>query len=60
MGHPADYLEIDEENEFTSSDLEKVFTGHPKYSRRWLKKYKQKGQIPFALVLPKEKRLIFW
>ena len=43
MGHPADYFEIDEENEFTSSDLEKVFTGHPKYSRRWLKKYKEKA-----------------
>ncbi|MDC0509316.1 hypothetical protein OAO31_03375 [Gammaproteobacteria bacterium] len=45
MGHPADYFEIDEENEYTSTDLEKVFTGHPKYSNQWLRKYKEKARL---------------
>jgi len=44
MGHPADYFEINEENEFTSSDLEKLFTGHPKYSKRWLQKYRERAK----------------
>lgn len=36
MGHPSDYFPVDEESEYAAPDLEKVFTGHPKYSRRWL------------------------
>jgi len=36
MGHPSDYFPIDEESEYAAPDLEKVFIGHPKYSKRWL------------------------
>ncbi len=36
MGHPSDYFPVDEESEYAAPDLEKVFIGHPKYSRRWL------------------------
>ncbi len=36
MGHPSDYFPVDEESEYAASDLEKVFIGHPKYSRQWL------------------------
>lgn len=36
LGHPADYFMINDDRELASPDLEKVFTGHPKYSNNWL------------------------
>ena len=36
LGHPADYLIVNDERELAAPDLEKVFIGHPKYSNSWL------------------------
>ncbi len=36
LGHPADYVMVNDERELASPDLEKVFIGHPKYSNNWL------------------------
>ena len=36
LGHPADYLMINDQRELSDPKLEKVFIGHPKYSDRWL------------------------
>ena len=43
VGSFADYFELGKDNEFFSDDLEKVITGHPKYSKRWLHASKQKA-----------------
>ena len=36
LGHPLDYLNLNDGGELASNDLEKVFIGHPKYSNNWL------------------------
>ena len=36
LGHPADYLVLNDGGELSDPDLEKVFIGHPKYSNSWL------------------------
>lgn len=45
LGHPADYPFINDGREYASTDLEKVFIGHPKYSDRWLCELKEKSMI---------------
>lgn len=40
LGHPADYSVLNKEEEYSDSNLEKVFIGHPKYSCSWLKDQK--------------------
>tara|TARA_A100000164_G_scaffold364167_1_gene382121 strand:+ start:1271 stop:2584 length:1314 start_codon:yes stop_codon:yes gene_type:complete len=37
LGHPEDYLAVNDERELASPDLEKIFIGHPKYSNGWLR-----------------------
>lgn len=44
MGHPSDYFPVDEGSEYAAPDLEKVFIGHPKYSRRWLNTRQEKAR----------------
>tara|TARA_B100000989_G_scaffold50214_2_gene33172 strand:- start:12939 stop:14240 length:1302 start_codon:yes stop_codon:yes gene_type:complete len=44
LGHPTDYSEIGLENEMSSPDLEKVFIGHPKYSKQWLNNRKNESE----------------
>ena len=44
MGHPSDYSSVDDDHEYAASDLEKVFIGHPKYSKRWLHTRQQKAR----------------
>ena len=41
-------------SEYAASDLEKVFIGHPKYSKQWLHA-RQTKQDPFGQVLQKRK-----
>jgi len=36
LGHPGDYFIVNDGRELAAPDLEKVFTGHPKYSNSWL------------------------
>jgi hypothetical protein len=45
LGHPADYSAINDGRELASSDLERVFIGHPKYSNNWLYDYRKKSSI---------------
>ena len=36
LGHPGDYFIVNDGRELAAPNLEKVFTGHPKYSDSWL------------------------
>ena len=45
MGHPADYHVLNDNKELGSSELEKVFIGHPKYSDEWLCSLKEKSRL---------------
>lgn len=45
MGHPGDYFMVNDGRELAAPDLERVFTGHPKYSDRWLFKLQEKAKI---------------
>jgi len=55
MGHPSDYFPVDEESEYAAPDLEKVFIGHPKYSRLWLNT-RQKEARSFRSSFAKRKK----
>ncbi len=44
MGHPSDYFSVDDEHEYAASNLEKVFIGHPKYSKQWLHARQQEAK----------------
>ena len=44
LGHPADYLVLNDGWELSGSDLEKVFIGHPKYSNSWLHDRREKSK----------------
>lgn len=56
MGHPLDYFPVDEGSEYAAPDLEKVFIGHPKYSRQWLHN-RQKEARSFRHSSAKRKKL---
>tara|TARA_Y200000002_G_scaffold381864_1_gene397084 strand:+ start:5303 stop:6622 length:1320 start_codon:yes stop_codon:yes gene_type:complete len=43
LGHPSDYFAINVRKELIASKLEKLFIGHPKYSNRWLKNFRDKS-----------------
>jgi hypothetical protein len=40
LGHQLDYLRLNDGRELASTDLEKVFVGHPSWSRKRISKYK--------------------
>lgn len=44
LGHPGDYFMLNDGRELAAPDLEKVFTGHPKYSDSWLYKLQEKAK----------------
>ena len=39
LGHPTDYEVINDGKELSAPDLEKIYTGHPKYSDGWLSEF---------------------
>ncbi len=41
LGHPGDYHAINDEKEMASEDIEKLFIGHPKYSKDWVQNLKK-------------------
>ena len=43
LGYPGDYYAINDNLEYTASDLQKVFIGHPKYSNSWLQDFREKA-----------------
>lgn len=45
MGHPADYHVLNDNKELASSELEKIFIGHPKYSDGWLHNLQEKSRL---------------
>ena len=45
MGHPADYHVLNDNKELASSELEKIFIGHPKYSDEWLCNLQEKSRL---------------
>ena len=55
LGHPADYSVISVDSEMTSSELEKVFIGHPKYSKQWLNNRQQEARS-FRSTFAKRKK----
>jgi len=44
MGHPGDYFVVNDKRELASLSLEKVFIGHPKYSKQWLNNRKNESE----------------
>lgn len=44
LGHPADYLVLNDGEGLSDPDLEKIFIGHPKYSNSWLQDRKEKSK----------------
>ena len=51
LGHPADYFFINDGEELAKESLEKLYLGHPKYSRGWLKELQNKS-IKFRSTFP--------
>ena len=43
LGHPADYLFINDGYELAKESLEKLYIGHPKYSKEWLRELQNKS-----------------
>ena len=54
MGHPADYHVLNDNKELASSELEKVFIGHPKYSDEWLRHLQEKSRLFRSSSLSRE------
>ena len=44
LGHPADFFMVNDGRELASTDLEKVFIGHPKYSDNWLQNLRETSE----------------
>ena len=44
LGHPSDYHNINDGKELAAPELEKIFIGHPKYSKSWIKKFKDEAK----------------
>ena len=44
MGHPLDFASLQDNHEFSDSNLEKLFIGHPKYSDEWLHDLRMKAR----------------
>ena len=55
MGHPLDTASLQDNHEFSDSNLEKLFIGHPKYSDEWLHDLRMKAR-KFRSVITKDKQ----
>ena len=56
LGHQLDYLALNDGKELASNDLEKVFVGHPNWSRKRVDKYKI-NEKDFNLNSPTNKKI---